>query len=272
MDAQQQSWGQPLDATAGQPGEQPEDEQQEGAVQEQAPELAEDQLLAALLPMLPPGQRRGALVELLAAALEADGVLPRLLQAQQQCQYDVEGVHRLYCRLAGVPPAAEAADDANASAASSSGGSEDASGHAAALRQMMALPLEEARAVLRSYVVAATAKDCAIMVTLRRLQDAPPLPADGPAAAAAALGGSSLDAQQQQRQQQAELQQPGCITVPACEGACFRYRLCFVDLDLKPLAKIPQHWQLDRRILAAAQRHLASGQQQQQMQQQLILV
>ena len=268
LDGQQQS-GEQLGATAGQPGEEQEQQPgkqpadgQQGTAQEQAAGLAEDGLLTALLPLLPPGQRRGALAELLAAALEADGVLPRLLQAQQQCQFDVEGVYRLYCRLAGVPPAPEAADDTDATSAasSSSGGSEDASSHAAAVRQLMSLPLEEARAVLRSYVVAATAKDCAIMVTLQQLQHAP-RSADGPAAAAPAAGGSGSSSFTPPHQQQvAEVQQPRCITVPACGGAWFRYRCCFVDLDLKPLAKIPQHWQLDRRILRAAQRHLSSDQ------------
>ena len=96
-------------------------------------------------------------------------------------------------------------------------------------------------------------------MTLQRLETAP-LPADGPAAAAAAAsgGGPGSCTSPHQQQQVALQEQPGCIAVPACGGAWFRYRLCFVDLDLKPLAKIPQHWQLDRRILAAVQEHLSS--------------
>lgn len=271
--------------------QQPEQQQQQ-----QDPAGALEELLAGLLP-LPAAERRCALVELLAAVLEREGVLPRLLAAQRQCGYDVEGVHRLYCHLAGLKPdAAEQAEAAAAAAAaereraeeepvggpsssSINGGSDDdaTARHAQAVSALLALPAAEAHNVLRAYVVAATAKDCAIMVALQRLVGAPPT-----AAAAAA------EQQPQPEQQQLEgwtALQPSCICCPTAAGdgpttaACssngssgagtwFRYRLCLVDLDQKPLAKIPTHAALDARILAAARRHLkeneagGSGEQQ----------
>ena len=278
-------------AAAGEAAVEPEGDQQ----QQQPPEAEIDQqqqqagpaleeLLAALLP-LPAGQRRAALVDLLAGVLEREGVLPCLLQAQQQCRYDIEGIYQLYCHLAGtltpeVQPAHSAAADGSSRDSDSGGGSADAtaeasSAHAAAVRQLLAMPLAEAHAVLRSYVVAATAKDCAIMITLQRLADTPPAASAGDGAVEPGSGGGSgtnphtdgqelRESQQQQQQQQQgqplqAVSPPVCRTYCAAAGAWFAYRLAVVDLDLKPLAKIPKHHQLDAAILAAARRHLADN-------------
>lgn len=247
--------------------------------------------LGELLPVAA-GQRSTALASLLAAVLEREGVLARLLEAQRQCLHDVEGMHRLYCHLTGAPlPAAAAAEsaaaaedasgsDASASASVSSSASSAAAlaSHAEAVARLLALPADEAHAALRGYVVAATAKDCALMVTLQRLSG-PPVDEGGTVAAAAG---------EQQQQRPADEQGWAAAAPPAficCPGASssssssgflaagapgeapapaggggggspwYRYRLCFVDLDQKPLSKIPAHADLDRRIVEAAKRH-----------------
>ena len=38
-------------------------------------------------------------------------------------------------------------------------------------------------------------------------------------------------------------------------GEWYQYQVAFVDLDMKPLAKIPKHFDLDQRIMQAAQQH-----------------
>ena len=212
----------------------------------------------------------GDLVELLAAVLEREpGVLGSLLQAQQQCRHDIEGVYRLYCCHLATAAAAEQQKQpdpggSECRCSSACGGSEcmgvaaeatvDGE-HAAAVARLLALPREEAHAVLRSYAVAATAKDCAVMLTLQRCLPVAPSQQQQQQAA-----------QQLQREAAQELQ-VGLVRVPGCGGsdgvaaavggdaggaAWYRYRLCFVDLDRKPLAKIPAHHDLDRRILLAA--------------------
>jgi inositol-pentakisphosphate 2-kinase len=215
----------------------------QGVLQPQQQEgggAALEELVEGLLP-LPASQRRSALVELLAAVLEMEGVLGRVLVAQQQCQHDVEGVYRLYCHLTG---AAHAAAHANGSLGSDKQGSDAAAlaacdDHAAAVRQLLLLPPEEAHAVLRSYVVATTAKDLAIMITLQQL--------------------AGVTEQLQQQRQDASGDLPlGHVYCSAARG-WYAYRLTFVDLDLKPLAKIPQHYKLDREIVAAAQRLFTDG-------------
>ena len=261
--------------------------------QQQQKQGALEELLGGLLPW-PAAARRGALVELLAAALEREGVLPRLLRAQQGCEYDIEGIHCLYLRLMGAQPDAVAAVAAEHAAAGAAGATEGTAaareGHASqaeAMRQLLALPEAEAHAVLRAYVVSATAKDCAVMVALQRLAGPPP------EAEAECARGSGGDPQQPKEQQHIQLTQhqgaasslkeppAGYLLLPeapgssstngssdsltcsgsssASGGTWFRYRLCLVDLDLKPLAKIPAHAALDRRILAAARARLPAG-------------
>ncbi len=289
-------------------------EQQAQQAQQQAQQLEQqqeqqgaaslEQLLGGLLP-LPPEQRQGALAELLDAVLEQEGVLPRLLRTQQQCTYDVEGIYRLYCQLAGLQPeeATACAAEGGGSGGNGSGTRSSSSGsgdggdsneyvggngsgnadsiaaHAAAVAQLLALPEAEAHAVLRSYVVSSTAKDCALMVALQRLDGPPPeaaaaaaagdrsaAAAAGTAAGAPAGGGAACGTDAAMQQSFEERQQcwdvvPACLFCPAlggellqagssggqegdASGSCgwgggwFRYRLCFVDLDLKPLVRL----------------------------------
>lgn len=242
-------------------------EQQQNRQQQQPQEREQERagaaleaLLVGLLPQ-PDGERRGALVELLAAVLEVEEVLPRVLQAQQQCPYDVEGVYKLYCSLAGVTgtlslastcsTAAEGLDDASDTDAATDA---DAGSHAAALQQLLALPIDEAYAVLRSYVVAATAKDCAIMITLQRLTGAAAPTATEAAGADGSLHSSNDGTSPQHLSRHGPL---GCIYSSAA-GAWYAYRLALVDLDQKALAKIVKHSALDAAILVAARRHLAA--------------
>lgn len=141
-------------------------------------------------------------------------------------------------------------------------------------------------ALLRDYLTAATAKDCAIMVTAQQVvqqQQQQVHPCDGCAAAtrrasvAAQQGGNSIGLANTCQYEHLELQEHtgshavessetsssdssryssfGGLYVDAPSGCSFAWQLSLVDLDLKPLTKVPQHSDLDRTIVAAALRH-----------------
>lgn len=84
------------------------------------------------------------------------------------------------------------------------------------------MPHGRALTVLRDFLTAQSAKDCAIMVVLQ------PLPAGG---ADAAPGDDVL------------------VAVAASDLAV-RCRAAFVDLDAKPVTKMPHYLALDRAIVA----------------------
>lgn len=177
-------------------------------------------------------------------------ILSGILAAQQQCQYDIEGVYTLYCKLRDSV-AAEASCNEHHKAGTivheavlkktSQVVCTEAqdmhtplhSCHRQALQQLLELPRSEAYEILRRYVISATAKDCAIMIAMQ------PLPA----------GLCSLE--------ELEAEQPSVKVVQhPLSGALYQYDVVVVDLDMKPLAKIPQHYLLDKRILHAAKMHV----------------
>jgi inositol-pentakisphosphate 2-kinase len=102
---------------------------------------------------------------------------------------------------------------------------------AAALQQLLALDTEAACGVLREYLIAAASKDCSIMVTLAPV----------------------LDAEGLETHEAARLQQDACVgsvLYDECNDRWYRYKIAIVDLDLKPLAKIGVHYELDQAIMA----------------------
>jgi hypothetical protein len=195
------------------------------------------------------------LVRLLVIALQSHDVLRRLCAVQQLDAHDVEGafqarghgaasvrasdgssVHlsqavslqpQAYCGLLGDECAAPAAGSATCTV--------DAVCHSAraALRD---LPRERALAIVRDFLTAQTAKDCAIIVALQRLSDdASPVSTD-------------------------EL----LIREPVT-GLHFRCKAAFVDLDLKRVASMRRYVKLDREVVAhfsarTMQEHAQGGQ------------
>lgn len=133
-------------------------------------------------------------------------------------------------------------------------------------------------ATLRDYLLAATAKDCGIMITLQRAEliaghGAPA--SEGASTMPVADKESSLPTGASRSLQQAEslcwrpsaqapgdgasiigqLQQPA---VRVLHNGCgptathHLYKVAFVDLDIKPSSKIPKHWELEQEIVACA--------------------
>lgn len=135
-----------------------------------------------------------------------------------------------------------------------------------ARQQLLSCQLQqrtEQLALLRDYLTAATAKDCAIMITLqqampftkpvhvqRHTQTKPPEITDNrnrscSIASVDQSGISSNNSRSRSNQVYTD-----------CQSGCrFAWQLSLVDLDLKPLAKIKQHAELDKRIVANALQH-----------------
>ena len=174
------------------------------------------------------------------------GPLDKLLAAQKLDTLDVAGVHPLLqaeLQQRSVQRERPHADDAPAQQGLS-GPILCTSGHmqkavtntqqGAALQQLLGLQPEAACEVLRKYLVAATAKDCSIMITLAPFQ--------GGAQPAGVF-------------QAPALQQDPCVGAVLSDAVLersFRYKVAFVDLDLKPVWKMEEHFRLDRAIMAVA--------------------
>lgn len=138
-------------------------------------------------------------------------------------------------QLGGAPPAGPQAAGGAAGAGAEGGEGVAAAAAAAAARRA------ELAASLRDYLLAATAKDCGLMVTLQRVEAACE-PAD---AEEAAPPGKAPIIEQLQAPAIKVLQDTG-------SGCSYMVKVAFVDLDIKPSSKIPVHWQLEQRLVACA--------------------
>ncbi|GBG76676.1 hypothetical protein CBR_g22893 [Chara braunii] len=132
-------------------------------------------------------QREQALQELVVAALLETQVLDGLLRAQRLDQYDIEGViHVFEALMCGAQQDSNVADadtecDSNSAHAgnghfpaggelgASSGGLEDEVKLRAELERLKALPRDECIRVVRDFLIAATAKDCSLLISMRRV-------------------------------------------------------------------------------------------------------
>ncbi len=106
-------------------------------------------------------------------------------------------------------------------------------------------------ALLRQYLTATTAKDCAAMVCLQQLA---PAQLHDPICC--------LDYGHNQRQHQQPFTSAASSTnrttgvlVDASSNACFAYAVALIDTDAKPLAKLWRHAELERDIQRAAAAH-----------------
>lgn len=164
------------------------------------------------------------LIAVLRSILQQEEVLQRLLGAQMMCPYDIEGVYVLYLHLLHGSSTMPREDDDH----------DIYRQREKAIARLVSLPRAESLAVLRSYCIAATAKDCSVMISLRWEMQ----PAGGACAEVQGPGWSS--------------EACGFVGDPCKPGYMVRYKVTIVDLDRKSLEKIPGHRQLDLDILAAA--------------------
>ncbi len=182
--------------------------------------------------------RERLLCRVLASVLCASGVLPRLLAVQQLDVLDVEGAAALVERLVGE---AEAGVDGQQKQQKKKQQQQQQQQHgqeqphplrldpshlkslADATSDLASIPREAALQLVRAYLTAVTAKDCAIMVTLQQVER-------GDGSSGSSRGdGSSGDGRSGDCEG---------LLFDAPTGCSFLWRLNLVDLDLKPLAKV----------------------------------
>ena len=150
------------------------------------------------------------------------GVLGSILEVQQLDVHDIEGVSVLYARLKQQTHAADGTCLPSTCSKAKAERLESCEvDHARAIAQLLALTPPEALRVIRDYLIAATAKDCSIMIACRLRSESDP----------------SAN----------ELQ------------SLYEYRVRVVDLDMKSTSKIESHMRLDAEILASYRAGLAAG-------------
>ena len=218
------------------------------------------------------------------------GVLDRILEVQKMDVHDIEGIHPLLAALLQKQPSrSQLTDTPNCwqhgandykqvareqSDAASPAGDNGPANIAqelcnAELARQLSADWPAACAALRGYLTAATAKDCSLMITLALLQSpsAPQQDGDrhqtpGQSAAMDGVGVGGRGCASGGILQEAGTQLPavqedpdvGSVVQDSETRRWFRYKVAVVDLDLKALRKIEQHFVLDRQILDCAVR------------------
>eukprot|EP00850_Spirogloea_muscicola_P001139 SM000004S15009 [mRNA] locus=s4:705433:708161:- [translate_table: standard] len=167
---------------------------------------------------LPAGQRLAALVGMLMEQFVSTDVLARLLAAQRLDVADIEGAIHAYDKLFGCPDGI--GGDAILKQCSTQ--DDEHMRWRAAVTAIQALPMEECRKLVRDFLIAATAKDCGLMVAFCGLPD-------------------SIDTVQ--------VGERGTVVTCNETGQRFLCKMSFVDLDMKPLAKFPSYYKLDAQIV-----------------------
>ena len=156
-------------------------------------------------------------------------LLERILRLQMSCRYDIEGVFRLYRRLLAL----ENNDVGEMDEGSCATQPDDCQRRA--LSKLLRLSKPESIAVLRSYCLATTAKDCSMMITVAK--------------------NVSVENPNLNRCQSPGWSLRSCGQLDfVLNGVTnsFLYKISLVDMDRKPLSKIPIHMELDEEIMKAA--------------------
>lgn len=136
------------------------------------------------------------------------GVLQRLLEVQRFDQHDIEGIHTLYQSLLLPQPGIRTAQSQSRQTCSAGNIDWD---------RVDKMPVAQKIAATRDYLIAATAKDCSIMMAFR----------------------------------QAEKQSADLIGLDD-QLFTIECSVHLADLDFKSLSKVPAHFALDQEILQHA--------------------
>lgn len=203
--------------------------------------------------------RERLLCRVLCGVLNASGVLRALLELQQLDAVDVQGIEPLYAQLL-----LQQQQQYNQQHQEE----EEEEQEEQHQEEQQQRQFEQ----LRNYLTAATAKDCAVMLTLQQVVPAAPnnrsaantsvTSSSSRSSSRGGVGGNSAEQQQPQPPSQslspaaaAAAARAAQLHTDAATGCCFAWQLSVVDLDLKPVSKVPVHADLDRAIVAAAAAH-----------------
>ncbi|XWS14544.1 hypothetical protein CRYUN_Cryun35bG0019000 [Craigia yunnanensis] len=152
------------------------------------------------------GLRTSSFIQLVAETVYTSGILDQLLEVQKLDTYDIEGAIHAYYNVISQPcmVCGELSKD-------------KLSHHYASLHS---IPLDESLKIVKDYLIAATAKDCSLMISFRPKEDGD-LPS-GSSHKTVYLGSTNQ---------------------------VFEYKVYFIDLDLKPLKKMEDYYELDKKIV-----------------------
>jgi Inositol-pentakisphosphate 2-kinase len=220
-----------------------------------------------------------SLVKLLRSILQQEPVLQNISKAQQACHLDIQGISYLHNLMMievrvreerkkeenididlNGSPLLDIVDPVVCRQSWSSGDSSIRDGddkklaereHRDALDDVHRMPWKERINMMRSYVIATTAKDCSIMITMRKV-----VTKEG-------FGDESQSIKNLISKLQTEEENGSvvfCTVEEKKEGKevvlhSFEYRISVVDLDRKSTSKIPKHYELDQEIMEVAKRH-----------------
>ncbi|XP_022952004.1 inositol-pentakisphosphate 2-kinase-like [Cucurbita moschata] len=145
-----------------------------------------------------------SLLQLVTETLYKSGVLDRLLEVQKLDSLDIEGAIHAYYDVISEP--CVVCGQLN----------EDEELHRYA--SLHSLPLDQSLRIVKNFLIAATAKDCSLMISFRRR--------------VCEEWGSSNN------------------TIRLEPGKFFDYKAHFIDLDLKPMKKMEEYYELDKKIVS----------------------
>ncbi|XVE94663.1 hypothetical protein REPUB_Repub02eG0028100 [Reevesia pubescens] len=153
------------------------------------------------------GLRTTSFIQLVAETVYTSGVLDRLLEVQKLDTYDIEGAIHAYYNIISQPcmVCRELSKDKLSNLYTS----------------LHPVSLHESLKIVKNYLIAATVKDCSLMISFR--------PREG----GDLLSGSSHD-----------------TIYLGSTNQVFEYKVYFIDLDLKPLKKMEDYYKLDKKIVS----------------------
>jgi inositol-pentakisphosphate 2-kinase len=196
----------------------------------------------------PNTNRKQYLVSLLRKILQQEPVLQNISTAQQACCVDIEGIYQLHNKMSREmnkemhqhdacedPIVATTVYDVDLAE------KKEREQHQRALDKLLQMPLKEAIEAIRSYIIATTAKDCSIMITMRRAPEYELNKSELPRLQTENENGLVIvDVVGKEKEERREHR--------------VEYRISVVDLDRKSTSKIPKHYELDQQILKAAKK------------------
>ncbi|XP_022769023.1 inositol-pentakisphosphate 2-kinase-like [Durio zibethinus] len=153
------------------------------------------------------GLRTASFIQLVTETVYTSGVLDQLLEVQKLDTYDIEGAIHAYYNIISQP-----------CMVCRELGKNKLSHRYASLHS---IPLDESLKIVKDYLIAATAKDCSLMISFRPKEDGD------------LRSGSSHNA-----------------VYLGSTNQVFEYKVYFIDLDLKPLKKMEDYYELDKKILS----------------------
>ncbi|XP_034675060.1 inositol-pentakisphosphate 2-kinase-like isoform X3 [Vitis riparia] len=151
------------------------------------------------------GMRVESFLHLVSETVSKSGVLDRLLEVQKLDIFDIEGAIHAYYDIVSEP--CTVCRDLG----------EDIASHR--YTSLHSIPSDESLKIVRDYLIAATAKDCSLMISFAPRKD-----------------GNSAS--------------PYSNVYLASTDQSFDYKAYFIDLDMKPLKKMQYYYELDQKIVS----------------------